>query len=105
MIRGTTPTLTFTLSDNTIDLSSARNVYVTIQHGRRVITKTGSDLTIDGNVVTAWLSQEDSLSLPDGASAEAQINWTYYDGTVLNRAATAVKTFAIQKQLLARVVE
>ena len=107
MIRGTTPTFTLTLSDNTIDLGDAENVYVTLRQGKTDITKSGTDLTIDDNVVSVFLTQEESLDLSESTTAEVQVNWTYLDtdGTTVRRAATKVKEIPITKQLLKRVIE
>lgn len=39
MIRGTTPTFTFTIKNQDIDLSAAQNVYVTLAQGSKLIEK------------------------------------------------------------------
>ena len=111
MIRGTTPTLTFTIrpkqqTDN-LDLTEARNIYVTLQRGPTVIEKTGEDLEVTARTVVVFLTQDESLKLPEGADAEVQINWTYLDldGVTVRRAATKVRSFPVSKQLLRRVIE
>lgn len=108
MIRGTTPTFTFTIKDDTVDLTEATNVYVTLRQGSKEITKTGDDLEIDARTVNVFLKQEESLGLIETVNAEVQINWTYIDptdGATVRRAATKVKTIQITKQLLKRVIE
>lgn len=96
MIRGTTPTLTLTVGDSSIDLSTADAVYVTVTRGGEIVTKTGADVSVTGNVVECWLTEEESLKLSDGP-ANIQVNWTF-DGD--KRAATKVASINIGKQLL-----
>lgn len=100
MIRATTPTFTLTVGDQSIDLSQASNVYVTVTQGARKVTKTGADLTIDGNVVQCTLSQTESLYFKPGSTADIQVNWIY--GTV--RAATEVISVPVGNQLLPEVL-
>lgn len=108
MIRGTTPTFTFTINSQTLDLTEAENVYVTIKQGSKEITKTGEDLDVSPTVVSVFLNQEESLSLRETMDAEVQINWTYLDpvdNTIIRRAATKIKSIKVAKQLLKRVIE
>ena len=108
MIRGTTPTFTFTINSQTLDLTEAQNVYVTIRQGSNEITKTGEDLDVSATVVSVFLSQEESLDLKETVDAEVQINWTYLDpvdNTRIRRAATKTKSIKVTKQLLKRVIE
>ena len=79
-ISGVTPTYTLTLPDD-IDLSQASYVYVSFadKSGVEYFRKTGSDLTIDANVVQVFLSQTETLQF-DGMVL-IQINWTYPDGS------------------------
>ena len=106
MIRATTPTFTFTIRSETLDLSEANNIYFTLTQGGRTITKTGEDLEVTGQrTVSVWLTQEESLSLVEG-SMKVQFNWTYSDinGNV-RRAATQRITIQIDEQLLKEVIE
>ena len=105
MVRATTPTLTLTINDESVDLTAARNVYVTLEQGTTEITKTGDALEIEPRVVKMWLSQEESLNLTEGA-ASLQINWTYLDtdGVTVKRAATNVAKITITRQLLDEVI-
>lgn len=107
MIRGTTPTFTFTIKNQDIDLSAAQNVYVTLAQGSKLIEKTGTDLEIETRTVSVFLTQKESLQLLEGSNCEVQINWTYLDldGTTVRRAATKVKSIPISKQLLRREIE
>lgn len=82
MTRGTTPTYTFELEDDSIDLGLAENVYVTFRQGRRTLRKTGEDITVSGNTVQASLTQAESLDFFAGQEPVfAQLNWVYDDGT------------------------
>ncbi len=70
MIRGTTPTLTLTLS-NEIDFEA---YFVTLkQEGYTVIEKTEADCTREGAVITVPLTQEDTLRLRSGTAVEIQV--------------------------------
>lgn len=108
MIRGTTPTFTLKLKeDSNINLLDASNVYFTVAQGANEITKTGADLEIsDERTILAFLSQEESLSLREGQKTEVQLNWTYIgpDGKP-RRAATKIKEIELGKQLIRRVIE
>lgn len=99
--RGVTPTFTLTISDQTIDLTQAANVYVTFSRRGKSITKTGADLTIGTNTIEVSLTQAETLSFPEG-TAEVQANFTYADGT---RCATEIEAVDMTRQLLERVVE
>lgn len=109
MIRGTTPTFTFKIRDENLNLNEAENVYVTIAQSGKLIERSTGDtsLNVDGRTVSLWLTQEESLRLTEGVNAEVQINWTYMDsdGVTVRRAATKLKTIPITKQLLKRVIE
>lgn len=104
MIRGTTPTFTFTLKNQDVDLSAAQNVFVALAQGSTLIEKTGTDLEIDTRTVSVFLTQKESLQLLECSNCEVQINWTYLDldGETVRRAATKVKSIPISKQLLRR---
>ena len=106
MIRATTPTFTFTIRDDSLNLANAENVYVTLAQNTRTITKTGEDVEItEPRTVSIWLTQEESLTLQEG-TADCQINWTYIslDG-IRRRAATLTKSIPVSKQLLKKVIE
>ena len=82
MTRGTTPTFTFTLEDETIDLALAESVYVTFRQGRRTLRKTGGELTVSGYTVTVTLTQEESLAFLTGQEpVYVQLNWVYDDSS------------------------
>ena len=98
----TTPTFTFTFTEQGLDLTQARNVYVTFRSSRGyAFTKTGESLTVEAQQVTVTLNQEDTSGFNTG-NIEMQVNWTTPDG---GRAASEVVTYDISKQLLQRVIE
>lgn len=102
--RGTTPTFTLTFpstGQNVVDLTQARNVYVTFKNGNKTITKTGEDLTVEAHSISVYLNQEETLSFTRFGT-EIQANWTYENG---RRAASEIKTYSFSEQLLNKVVE
>lgn len=76
MVRGTTPTFILTLQD--ADLTNT-NVYVTFKQEELLLTKSGSDLSIEENVVSVYLSQEETLKFQRG-NLYIQVNWTFDNG-------------------------
>lgn len=89
-----------------MDLSLAENVYVTLKQGSYALELTGEDLTIDQNVISCFLDQEQSLRFTENSPAKIQVNWTYIDtdGVTVRRAATKVKEIPISEQLMKRVI-
>lgn len=108
MVQATTPTFVCTLRDQTINLNEANNVYWTLRQGRTFIRKSGSALVIEGNVVSVYLTQDETLRLeptigwPTAPPALMQLNWTYPNG---GRACSVVKPVDIGENLLKEVVE
>ena len=104
MFKGITPTFTLTLSDETLDLGTATNVYVTFadRDGKVILTKDGSNLTIDGNVVEVYLTQQETLSFPQKVSL--QVNWTYNDGGEIKRDCSDVAIAYFRNNLLNEVI-
>lgn len=109
MIRGTTPTFTLKLKeDSGIDLRQAQNVYFTIAQGHNTLTKSGNDVLVqeDGRTVLVYLNQEESLAFNERADTEIQLNWTYFaQNGQARRAASVVKRIQIDKQLYRKVIE
>lgn len=102
MTRGTTPTYTLTLDDDSIDLGLAASVYATFsQSGGKRITKTGDDLDVDGHTVSVYLTQEETLSLLAAKRADIQLNWVYADGS---RACSEIVNVAVKPNLLPEVL-
>lgn len=100
MVQGTTPTFILTLP-NDIDLGEAAHVYFTLRQKGTMIEKQDTELTIDENEVSVYLSQEETLSLAVGA-ALLQLNWTYANGA---RVCSEIASVSISENLLKAVVE
>jgi len=105
MVKGTTPTFTLTVGTDALDLEQAVSVYVTIQQFTTTITKSGSAVSVDRNIVTCSITEVESLKLVEG-EAKIQVNWTYRDSEsgLLKRAASKVAIVPIAKQLLTEVI-
>ena len=76
MINYTTPTIVLTVEG--VDLTDM-DVYVTLEQGAHELTKTGEDLVVQEKTIGVYLTQDETLSLPNGYTY-IQINWTY-DGS------------------------
>lgn len=108
--RGTTPVFRLTFEEEELDLTTARNVYVTFKapvklspykSAYKVLTKTGDDLEVSEKEVLVYLSQLETLEFPEG-NVKIQANWTTAEG---NRIASGVVTYPMTEQLLLKVVE
>lgn len=99
MTQATTPTFVLTLPGS-VDLSFAENVYFTLRQNSVSITKNTSDLEINHNVVSVFLSQIDTVKLTSG-TAQIQLNWTYPDKS---RACSNIASVNINENLLKEVV-
>lgn len=100
MVQATTPTFVLTLPE-TVDLSQAENIYFTLKQGSVALMKTGDDLILDGQTVSVYLTQAETLGLSVG-QARLQLNWTYANG---ERACTNIAHVAVTENLLKEVVE
>ena len=100
MVQATTPTFILTLPD-TVDLSQAANIYFSLRQKNVLIEKAGDDLTVDGQTVSVYLSQAETLQLVSGA-AQIQLNWTYANGS---RACSNIVSVQVTENLLKEVVE
>ena len=98
--RGTTPTITLTFSDQTLDLTTATEVYVTLEQNGEIITKTGEDLTVSAQQIELALTQKETLGFAEG-NLNIQVNWTT---AADQRACSNVKTIQMSKQLLEEVI-
>lgn len=99
MVQATTPTFILTLPSD-IDLSLADSVQLTLIQGNYTITKLKSDMDIDANVVSVYLSQEDTVNLHRGL-ARLQLNWTYGDHS---RACSNIAEIQVEENLLKEVL-
>ena len=106
MIIGTTPTFTLKLKKSyDVDLTSVNNIYVTLQQGNILLTKTGTDITIvDAKTIQVSLTQSESLDFTIDKTINLQLNWTYVDNSVTQRAATKIITINLEKQLLKQAI-
>lgn len=78
MRRGTTPNLVLTVEGlSNFDLAE---VWLTLRTGREEITKTMSEMDIDGDTIVCRLSQEDTLALR-GDSVAVQVRVLDESGT------------------------
>lgn len=70
MIRGTTPTLEFTLPFDTADIAEG---YITFtQHGKNVLEKSVNDAEKNENKLTLKLTQEETLELSASLNVKIQ---------------------------------
>ena len=99
MVQATTPTFILTLPE-TVDLSQADNVYFTIQQANVTITKTGEDLSVDGQTVSVYMTQDETLQFVP-STARLQLNWTYANGA---RACSNIVSIDVGQNLLKEVV-
>ena len=97
----TTPTFTLTFTQQDLNLTTARNVYVTFKQGLQTLTKTGEDLVVNEKSIEVYLSQDETISWRVG-SIQIQANWTTASGS---RFASEVATYDLSEQLLEKVVE
>lgn len=97
MYRGTTPTLNMRFPEGT-DFSDA-NVYVTLSDERMNVIMTTTDIEINDNVISLYLSQEQSLALP--RIMLVQVNWTYADS---KRACSNIVSIDTKRNLVNEVL-
>lgn len=102
MIRGTTPQYVLTLAN--VDLTGM-TVYVTIRDSSVKITKTGYELTVvsqpTGSTIAFSLSQQETLSLHEGAAA---VQVRFIDASGIARA-TKIASLPVNRVLLEKVIE
>ena len=79
MIRGTTPTIVITATG--LSKISVEAAYLTIKQPGVEIEKTTPEISIDGDVLTVTLSQEETLSFAAGADVELQLRVLSKGGT------------------------
>ena len=71
MIKGTTPTHTFTLPFGTDMIKSVQIIYA--QNDVPVLTKGSGDCTMEGNTISVRLNQEDTFLFAEGSCVEIQV--------------------------------
>ena len=94
MIRGTTPTHTFTLPFDSSLVEKAMVIYA--QNNAEVFRKNLEDCFLEGNQLRCTLKQEETLKLTDGVSVEIQLRVLTKDG---NAMATYPKVLSVWKCL------
>lgn len=94
MIRGTTPSLTFTLP---FDTTNIEVLWVTFsQDNNEVFTLLKSDCVLDGNTITVNLTQSQTLSLLGNQMVHIQVRIKTSDGKAL---ASNILTTSVQRIL------
>ena len=99
MIQGTTPTFILTLPD-TVDLTTVHNMYFSLEQGTTKLRKTGDELLINGQEISVYLTQAETLKFSTGR-ANLQLNWTYPDGS---RACSNIVSVNVGLNLIKEVV-
>lgn len=99
MVQATTPTFVLTLPEE-VDLSQASNIYFTLRQKGVQINKTVDEIVIDGQTVSVYLSQSETISIQAGI-AQLQLNWTYANGA---RACSNIVSVPVSENLLKRVI-
>lgn len=74
MIRGTTPTLRFTLPESFLNIQISALYVSMAQSGRIVIEKNIDNLILDGQIITISLTQEETLKFKSDIDVEIQIS-------------------------------
>lgn len=103
--RATTPTLHLMVNCSAIDWTEAENVYVTLKGDGINLTLESESLEVEANVIKVWLTQAQTLEIPEGSVIKVQVNWTYYVNGVLKRGATKPGRCSVTEQLLNEVIE
>lgn len=94
MYRGTTPTISLTVTGiSDLQLHSA---YLTINQGRFSLEKTLDDMTINTDVLTVTLTQEETLKFTGGLPAKIQLRCLTKGGVAY---ATKIITVQIEEIL------
>ena len=95
IIRGTTPTITYTFK--TVDVADLTAAYLTIKRNNYIaVEKDLSAATVDENTLSWTLTQADTLAV--AGDAYIMLNWKTNDGTRGASAETAVKFAANHKE-------
>jgi len=97
MLRGTTPTVTLTLPED-VDLSGASVAYLSFGQGGADLFDVPIDrLTLNDNVCSATLTQNETLSLASGTKTQIQLRWKD-GGVAYGTKIVSVPTDAILKE-------
>ena len=97
MFRGTTPTLTLTFPEGTQFTNTT--VYVSFANEFKKEFLRIKNPPITNNVISIYLSQKQTLSLPN--TVYIQVNWTYGTG---ERACSNIVSFDTKKNIINEVL-
>lgn len=106
MFRGTTPTIRWKLSNESIDLSTVEQIWMTFKeqnNEKSAMTKDITELTIDEEkrTISYDFSQEETLQFKTGI-IETQLRVLLDNGDAL---ATEIQTFKVERILKGGVIE
>lgn len=94
MVRGTTPTHTYTLPFDTSIIKVVEITYA--QLDAVIVKKTTDDCTLDGNTVTVRLTQEDTLQFDHRQNVQIQLRVLTKAGDAL---ASEIRRVSVQQCL------
>lgn len=80
IIKGTTPTITFTFSE-VLTEDIAKAILTITQYGRTAIRRDLSTAVVDVNTLSWKLQQDETLKLTTGTESEIICDWLLNDGT------------------------
>lgn len=98
MRQGTTPTIQITIND--IDLNEMQNIYVVFEQNGYILKKESSDLSIEGNIISVLLSQEETLNFKEG-TCNIQLRMITKGGVAI---ASPIKTTKVYRVLNMEVI-
>lgn len=81
MIRGSTPTHIFEIPFDTSNIADLRVIYS--QNGREIVSKRPAECTLDGQVITVTLTQEDTLKFDCSQMVKIQLKILSTNGRAL----------------------
>ena len=103
MIRGTTPTFVLNLETDTIDLTEANNVYISLETDSVEMLKQNGDegVEIQPHQISVYLTQAETLQFAEKSKIEIQVNWTYANGS---RGCTDIAKVSVGRNLVYKVL-
>lgn len=100
MIRGTTPTHSFTIPFETNLIKEVRVIYS--QRGNIILEKKTEDCILEGKQIVVHLTQEETFSFSHTLPVELQVRVLTIEGTAL---ACTIKQIDVDKVLSEEVLE
>ena len=94
IIRGTTPTITFTF--NAVDVADMSVVYLTLTQGETVIEYSLEDATVNENTLSWTLTQADTLKLNERQDVSIQCRYKLINGSA---GASPIRVYSASKIL------